>query len=207
MAGGIRADSGRSYCTIEDLAAGVREVIVPGIRPIDPLDCMALFEGLDRFTVSGPRSREIPLTYAVQEYPIGVEGVTRYDEPSGTIVVSLSTQTYQMLEAKHPRARFAVAHEVGHAVLHGPELVRLAEIPHGNLGLYRRAEGRHDQCFDTEWQANGLAAALLMPAPGLSALERRGQLTRIAVQTVFKVSAQAAEIRIDIFRRKKAELL
>ena len=61
--------------------------------------------------------------------------------------------------------------------------------------------------MDTEWQANGFAAAMLMPATGLDQMERAGELDVRMVAKTYLVSLQAAELRLKVFADRRRELL
>jgi Zn-dependent peptidase ImmA (M78 family) len=92
-------------------------------------------------------------------------------------------------------------------VLHPTELVdrRLAQVD--SRALHRGTFGDHKAFMDTEWQANGFAASMLMPATGLARMERSGGLDAPAVADHYLVSLQAAELRLKVFRHRKGELL
>ena len=70
------------------------------------------------------------------------------------MTIILRADTYDALcdvsDPKHCRARFTVAHEIGHLILH--EGFALA-----------RGAVRHKHYEDSEWQADTFAAELLMP--------------------------------------------
>ena len=61
--------------------------------------------------------------------------------------------------------------------------------------------------MDTEWQANGFAAAMLVPASGLAEMERAGHLNVRAVAATYLVSLRAAELRLTVFTDRRRELL
>ena len=61
--------------------------------------------------------------------------------------------------------------------------------------------------MDTEWQANGFAAAMLVPATGLVQLEQAGRLDVRTVAGIYLVSLQAAELRLKVFADRRRELL
>lgn len=172
---GIKVDRGRSYVEIERVARTVREVLAPAGSATDPLPGMKLFESLDKYRVK-VGDRDFYLSYAVVELPVGTEALTRYDAEKDRIIITLSSRAYADLEQDVPRARFSLGHEIGHAVLHPVELIRLSEIPHYESMMARRVAPNHAACVDSEWQANALAAALLMPARGLAALQQEGTL-------------------------------
>jgi IrrE N-terminal-like domain len=202
---GFRSHQGRTYATIEQLAAFVRKKLnLPGNEPIPGLQ---LFENIDRYYVQ-VGSQRIPLTYHTGELPPGVEAQARYEKDDNVIALTLSPETYAELERDKPRARFSLGHEIGHIVLHPNELLRLATIPHTTAALLRATAPDHPIYLDTEWQAHAFAGALLMPAAGLAALEaRHGRLDLTTVRRTFNVSTPAAEIRLRVFNERRAALL
>lgn len=96
------------------------------------------------------------------------------------------------------RARFTLAHELAHAVLHANQLRKINDARRGTPILFRREELRASE--DPEWQANRFAAALLMPvdavqflinAYGISDLDTLAEFIR----NDLSVSRSAARIR------------
>ncbi len=79
------------------------------------------------------------------------------------------------------RARFTIAHELGHYFLHS----RAGKIP---LEVERDGDGR------PEWEANWFAAAFLMPAASFRAKVAQG-LTTAELAEAFGVSEAAVEVR------------
>lgn len=204
---GIEVDVPRSYRTLEASAARVRSVLVPHLGNLDKIPSIALFENLDNWLVEVD-GRRIRLTYEVQDLLPGVEAQARYIKERDRMSIVLSEDTYRGLAREVPHDRFSLAHEIGHAVLHSTELVRMAELPHGVPALLRGEQSNHDSCRDSEWQANAFAAALLMPAIGIAELERRGYTSlSLAVQGTFGVSPKAANIRIKVFQDRRNQLL
>lgn len=201
---GLEADVGKSYAAIEEDVLGVRRVL--GLASTDPLPGLELFELLERWTV-GVDGMEYPLTYEVESLPSGVEARAMFDDIKGCFIVALAEATYAGLEAGEARARFSLAHEIGHVVEHPGQLIRLASIPHDVGAGLRRGSATHPSYRDTEWQANAFAGALLMPAPALLDFEGRGNLAADQVAEHFRVSPAAARIRLDVFRKKRDELI
>lgn len=157
--------------------------------------------------------RVIPLTYAVEDLPAGVEAQTRYERDRGCITIALSPATYAALEGGEARATFSVAHEIGHAVLHTEELVELSQIPHKTAAMLR-GQADHAVYFDTEWQAHGFAGALLMPAEGLAQVESeapwgplRIPMGPTLIVLRYGVSHAAAEIRWRVFGQHRTALM
>lgn len=194
----------RSYADIEREATSARKAL--GFDPVEPLPSMLLFERLSRLR-TGPGG-VIPVTYYVSHLAAGVEAETRFSEDEYEIQVHLSPSTYEGLERDVPRDRFSTAHEGGHVCQHPEEVVRLSQIPTTTAALMR---GRYQDLRpfeDAEWQANAFAAALLMPARALRALQMAGKdLTVELLCRRFVVSPPCAERRIKVFEQRKRSLL
>jgi hypothetical protein len=203
---GVAASRPQSYTSLERIAAHVRGRLLPGRSDVEPVPGLQLFERLDEYRVNVGGST-LPLQYAVEELPAGIEAQAHYSMEEGAIVVALAEGTYDDLRAGTGRALFTVAHEIGHAVLHPNELVgrRIANV--NPRALHRGAVGGHKAFMDTEWQANGFSAAMLMPATGLLKLERAGHLDARTVSRVYLVSLQAAELRLKVFVDRRRDLL
>lgn len=202
---GVRADLRCSYRVLEKSARHVRKYLN---WPEDQrVDTLRLFENLDDITIGLRNGTAVPLRSGVVRLE-GSEGYTRYDPQKGIIEILASERTYWRLEAGHPRAGYFVAHELGHCVLHTDQLVRLAQMPTHQQAAFHRGRADHKIYEDTEWQANGFASALLMPARAIQTLEEReGKLTTALVVEHFGVSEEAAGYRIELYQRRKGELL
>lgn len=200
------AEKPRSYSLIESEAQRVRRVL--GVEPTETLPGLRLFESLRRYVVTA-NGKELHLDYAVEHLELGIEAEARYEAESGAIVVSLCPETYSGLEEEQARHRFTVFHEIGHAVLHPSELVRLSRIPRhqAQAALHRGVFENLPPYQDVEWQANAFAAALSMPAEGMERLRREGRLTVTSVAEIFSMSRDAAEIRCRTFSQRRSELL
>jgi len=202
---GVPAYRGRSYAELERLAGDVRRKIAPAAKVTESLNATSIFEHLDEYRVS-VRGTSVALDYAVENLPPTVEAEAKYDPETNKIVVTLSAKTYAELRRGTPRAVFTVAHEIGHAVLHPAELFDRALAP--DPRAMQRVIPTHQLYKDTEWQANGFAAALLMPARGLLILEANGaDLDGFVISEQFAVSMQAAELRLKTYSTHKRDLL
>lgn len=202
---GIRADRSYSYAKLERVAARIRKNLdYPADKAINALD---LFENLDK--VSAKMSDDVLIGLEGGVIPLeGSEGYTRYNQDKNVIEILASERTYMWLEIGNPRAAYFVAHELGHCVLHADQLVRLAQLPTQQQAALHRGRADHKPYQDTEWQANALASALLMPAAGLELLEQEhAQLSAALVADKFGVSCEAAGYRIDLYKNRRAELL
>lgn len=203
---GIKATRGYGHAALEQQAMGVRSVLMAGRGLTDPVEGVTLFESLDQYTVKAG-SRSIPLVPQVQPFPRGVEALTRYSSRHRHIRVTFAEYAYHALSNEIPHFRFTLAHEVGHAVLHTEDLVKMTSLPHLDQALARQSQS-HKIYEDTEWQADAFAGALLMPAQGLLALEREsGTLTEALVAERYGVSVAAARVRLSIFNARRSELL
>ena len=200
----FRADRNRSYREIEREAMMTRRTL--GYSPDERLPSN-FFEALSGFRTG---SRQQLLTeYSVEELCEGVEAQTYFRaQPRPTIVIALSEETYDELQVERPRARFSAAHELGHAVLHYRELVRLSRIPHSEAALLRGSIGELPAYSDAEWQANAFAGALLMPAAALKSLEDEvWALEAREIANAFGTSLTSARYRLQTFAQKRELLL
>ncbi|MEH3063662.1 MAG: ImmA/IrrE family metallo-endopeptidase [Methylobacterium radiotolerans] len=103
----------------------------------------------------------------------------------GKRIVALRLDVYEGLIAGRGRDRFTACHEVGHAVLHGGRLNRLA--PGVKPAPYR----------DPEWQANAFAGALLMPAHMMAVAESIED-----AMAEFGVTEDATRVRARVLKRE-----
>lgn len=69
-------------------------------------------------------------------------------------------------DANTNRARSTLAHEIGHAVLHEPDVRTGRHLP-AALALRRAPRSELKPYEDSEWQAHMFAGALLLPRPAL----------------------------------------
>ena len=90
------------------------------------------------------------------------------------------------------RQRFTIAHELGHALLHRPELQN-----NPNLGIFYR-KPLHDEIFNSseEQQANCFAANLLVPEKILRKIYSSCQ-SHTLLANIFNVSRQVIDIRME----------
>lgn len=134
--------------------------------------------------------------FEINELPTGIEAAM---EPTDKLMI-LSPQTYDDLAEGMPRARFTVAHEIGHVVLHARYLQhrlmdggQLLKLNRGDIAPFR----------DPECQANAFAAAFLMPTDLVDRLIQDGADAFFLADT-FNVSWESAEYRIkNLWRYKK----
>lgn len=202
---GIRVRNGTSYAKIERATSRVRRVLLPRASVTSAIPGVELFERLDnyRVRVSG---KLVGLCHDVRALSPGVEACTLYHRAHDRIHLTLSERTYHRLERGHPRARFTLGHEIGHAVLHGVELLQ-QELLHLRQHALARGGPVHPHYLDSEWQADAAASALLMPAEGLEELGRGRALSSKLIADVYGVSIEAATYRLQIFQQRRHELV
>lgn len=202
---GYRAPDSYSYAGLERMAGTTRKIL--GFNATDPLPGLELFEDLDSFDARVGHER-IPLDYGVlPELPHGVDAQTRYDVPSEKILIELPERGYRALELRQPHVRFSLFHEIAHAFLHALLLIRFSGMPKMHAALLRGEITGHAPCEDTEWQADAMSAALLMPASGLLKMEKTGTLDDESIARTFGVSLSAAAIRLRNFKERRTDLL
>jgi hypothetical protein len=197
-----------SYAQIEAIAWSVRRSLLPELSPTRAVPGIVIFESLNEVSVESRGGPTIPLNYGIGRLPGNFEAWTCYDATRGEIQIVLDESTHRALRRSNPRALFTLAHEIGHAVLHVDDLVRLSRMDHRITRASSRATPPHEIFRDTEFQANAFAAALLMPALGLVELEKRDPwFSADSVRDIYRVSISAAETRRDIYARRREELL
>lgn len=122
--------------------------------------------------------------------PDGISGQVQKN-PEGGYIVKVNRRESKL------RQRFTVAHEIGHVVLHKAEI--------DEEGISDSILFRSRLSNKKEWEANSIAADILMPPPLVSsALEAAGYGLGDAVPLVliakladlFKVSELAMEVRL-----------
>lgn len=87
---------------------------------------------------------------------------------------------YERLHENDARARFTIAHEIGHFVLHD------------GVALTRSNNNQHEVFRDSEWQADCFAAELLAP---IEACKRHSTIK--SIMDNFGVSRSCAKIRFN----------
>ncbi len=129
---------------------------------------------------------DLGFEYAVKPL-LGEEG--KYDPADNCII--LSEETYAELCMDKPRAKFTLAHELGHGILHG-SFLRLP--PEGRKRHQTFKRTTLPAYLDPEWQANTFAGSFLMPTPLMLQMIREGASDR-KIADYFGVSVQAAQVR------------
>lgn len=108
-----------------------------------------------------------------------------------SVRLELRDDVYEELHRHDGRARFTVAHELGHMFLHRSETGFARFDRSARMPLYE----------SSEWQADRFAAELLMPLSFATACS-----SAVEIKTMFGVSMQSAEIRwteVDEERAKR----
>lgn len=202
---GVRADRAYSYSKLEVFAAHVRQHL--GVSPDRAVDPLELFEDLHKISLQRANCHPLPLGYGVVPLEDS-EGYARYDRARDVVEIIASERTYEWLVRKHPRGAYFVAHELGHCILHTDQLVRLAMMPTNQQAAFHRGRQSHEAYYDTEWQANAFASALLMPARGIAAVENVNRKLSVSLLVNrFGVSREAAGYRLELYQRRKTDLL
>lgn len=99
-------------------------------------------------------------------------------------LVEIRQSTYEAAVDGDPRARFTIAHEVGHLLL-------ADEVPDGHASYARRDRNIPLRPFeDPEWQANEFAAELLAPCRLVAGMNAQG------IKDDFGVSLEVARIQL-----------
>lgn len=163
--------------SIARLALEVRHALAPRLEVTAPVRFDALRHGtrLGQILTRARCNPGLPpTTYAS----------TEIDAEEGEAWIWLNREAWPELAANTPRTRATVAHELGHVVLHAPDLVDLEAIA--------AAEPDHDEQLDRE--AWAFAAQLLIPDAALAQLPR---LRPDALGRRFGVSAVMAAKRIE----------
>ena len=113
-----------------------------------------------------------------------MDGAEGHTCPAGTFI-ALREDVYRGACNGDGRARFTVAHELGHLVLHAKQPLR------------RAAAGELKPFQSSEWQADMFAAQLLMPAQFFSWVDNEQSVMRR-----HGVTHSAARYRLNHLRKK-----
>jgi hypothetical protein len=194
------------HVDIERAAADVRRAF--DLDPLIPLPGWELFERIGRYHLRAGK-QDVSLTYGVEEeLPGGALACATYDETENTIALILSAQSYDALELRNAtRARFSLAHEIGHAALHADRLIEITRVDRARRAMLRTDVSGTPIYRDSEWQANKFAGALLIPGPGLEHLELHGRLTPNELQKLYAVSYSCAKRRMSTFYKHRRDVL
>lgn len=135
---------------------------------------------------------ELGIVFGVDDLPVGDEG---YTDPERREII-VDTQAYRAMLAGNGRARHTCVHEVGH-IPHIPQITSV--IRDGGPQLARRLDVEAPIYCCPEWQADGVAGAMLMPRATTPAVFRAGGLQ--AVANTFQVSRAAARTRVNVLSK------
>lgn len=97
--------------------------------------------------------------------------------------MEISSSTYDAARRGEARAKFTIAHEIGHLVLH-------RNIKAG--GAYARSITNHKVFEDSEWQADNFSAEFLMPYEEMHRVNSPHE-----IQFKYGVSNEAAKYRYN----------
>lgn len=166
---------------IRETATRFREVLELGDEPLFPI-MKVLEQILDN------RLDLLRLEVWPDEALQGAEGLNFRDD-DGVDRIVLPETVYRGAWEHDGRSRFTAAHETGHWVLHS------------SCALARASETEIKPYQNSEWQANLFAAELLMPLEHIFQGDTAQDLTHR-----FRVSQQAAELRLNAIRRWRIQL-
>lgn len=130
---------------------------------------------------------------SVESLGSSIEGETTLEySPSGKSrpVIRLPEYVYDSACLGDGRARFTIAHELGHAILHGNSL--------RSLNRDTEKAGEHKHYEDSEWQAHTFASELLMDSRYI----KKGD-TIADVSERFGTSLEASRIRLEKLNRSR----
>jgi len=125
-------------------------------------------------------NRDFLTTFQVRDIDHTKEAETYPSDSTNPIRILVSPATYNLLGREQPRARFTIAHEIGHSILH--------------FWLERRALLRDRFC---EHEANSFAASLLMPRELIRKLMATKNADSNWIAGNLRVSKRAAHLRIQ----------
>lgn len=117
----------------------------------------------------------------------GVEAITISQD--GNICMIIPEQTYRDARIGRGRAKFTIAHEVGHVVLHSAESIQLARK---QTEYYSS-----DKEYSPEWQADVFAAELLCPSSQIK------NMKIMEIRQTYIVSKSLAETQKNISKNTK----
>jgi hypothetical protein len=168
-----------SYKKLESVADGVRPYL-PTTQSNDG----------QRWSVNAPRILEDTLPRAGFNFHIAevdeLQQCAAFAVPEQNLVV-VRQDVYEGLFAGEVFSRSTIVHELSHIVLrHAVTLHRGAPV------------GTHEFYEDSEWQANALMAAIMMPVAACAAADSASQLAMMC-----GTSTQAATYRIDNLVKRK----
>lgn len=133
--------------------------------------------------------------YDYRSLPAGIHGYTDSERMESVISVDLVNDPYSFFFV-----RSTISHEVGHAVIHVPEvrlrkaiLTSIHNKNHGNLTMYRESD--IPLYCNPEWQAWRFAGALLMPERTIK-MALQAKATRGVLSDIFQVNLPFVDTRL-----------
>jgi Zn-dependent peptidase ImmA (M78 family) len=137
-------------------------------------------------------ARRMGVTVLEERLEQGVSGIL-YRQDDGPSIIAVNANHASV------RRRFSIAHEIGHLHLHAGRPIIVDHLVRGRVNM--RDERSSLATSREEIEANGFAAALLMPADWISA-DLEASIGEAAGRRVdglakrYNVSAQAMELRL-----------
>lgn len=122
--------------------------------------------------------------FSANDWDAGISGFIRRKpgDPSRFEIYVNASHSYV-------RRRFTIAHEIAHAILHGDRI---------GDGITEDALLRSGLPDSIEWEANRMAADILMPRHLLKPMLDRGETDISELANRFKVSREAMAIRLGV---------
>jgi len=206
---GIKAERRYRYAELEQIGRQFRRRI--GLAAHQKIDALGLYDRIQDYPVIVNRKR-YRLGCRIGQLDNGLEAQAQFLPDRQEYEVVLTGKTYDWLEAGNPRGTWGFIHEVNHITLHPNLLQRLAGLsPISQAALYKGEPKPHAFCEDTEWQADALTGAVIMPAEGIRAIEARSRIGDVLlvrrIAQVYGASPEAASYRLHIYRKYCMELL
>lgn len=163
----------QSYLSIEGKAQALREMLAPyGVNADRAFPIVEVLEH-----VMPTIMPEFYLGVASWQELNGAEAIKTRDNK-----IMVREDVYDQAIEGQARARFTLAHELGHLMLHEEHVLHRMTTPAGKkLKVF----------YDPEWQADAYASAVLMPRQSVS------HLAIDEIVSKFRVSRRAAEVRMD----------
>lgn len=125
-----------------------------------------------------------------ESFYMGAKSIEEMGDREGITVpcehaIYLRDDVFDAFDRNENRARFTVAHECGHYILHSNQL----------NGMARKTNSRWEVYCDSEWQANAFAADFLVPPE----LLKRCQASCVDIASQFGVSNEVVQYQISRF--------
>lgn len=129
----------------------------------------------------------VGVLYEFGRMPSGIYGSLKKDKKKGRYVIKIRKADARV------RKRFTFAHELAHYFLHvddsATDNFEVVE------DIFLRSE---HTTYAQEWQANALAAYILMPLDKVIEVMREMEPTLVQMASLFDVSQQAIQIRLQL---------